>query len=69
MPKTLQRLAATLTLCLLTISAAGCASGPATSCLPWQPIRPTAEDVDRMSDVLVSQILAHNETGRAVCGW
>lgn len=64
-----KRLAAMLAACLLTISATGCASGPGDACLPWQPIRPTAEDVDRMSDALVAQILAHNETGRAVCGW
>lgn len=34
-----------------------------------QPIRPTAQDVDTMSDQLADQILTHDRTGEALCGW
>jgi len=33
------------------------------------PIRPTAADVEAISDELVRQLVVHNETGAALCGW
>lgn len=56
-------------LLILPLAVSGCASGAGDACLPWQPIWPTAADVDVISDELVAQILAHNETGAMVCGW
>lgn len=50
--------------------ATGCAGGPVTDGCEWvRAIRPTAADVDAMSDSLAGQILAHNEAGAGVCGW
>lgn len=54
---------------LALLVASGCATGPATDCAGFKPIRPTAADVERMSDELVGQLLAHNEFGREHCGW
>lgn len=53
----------------LMLAATACASGPGTDCAGFKPIRPTSADVDMMSDRLVAEILAHNEFGRAHCGW
>lgn len=51
--------------------AAGCQGTPAATdgCGWTKPIRPSAEDVAVISDALVEQILVHNETGAALCGW
>jgi hypothetical protein len=59
---------------LLTISAAGgCASAGLEArtgaCDVFVPIRPGAADVGAISDELVRQLLVHNETGEALCGW
>ena len=51
------------------ITATSCASGHATNCAGWKPIRPTSQDANIMSDALVDQIVEHNEFGARVCGW
>jgi hypothetical protein len=40
-----------------------------TSCDWAFPIRPTAGDVQVISDGLARDLLRHNETGAKVCGW
>ncbi len=57
-------------LCLVSlILLAGCAlSGAApTPCGPWRPILVGAADV--LTDETARDVLAHNETGRRLCGW
>lgn len=55
---------------LIVISAvSGCANGPVEDCQIFGPIYPTAQDADMISDDLVEQLLRHNETGAALCGW
>ena len=52
------------------LTACGCAGGAATdACAIFLPIRPTERDVLAISDSLVAQIEAHNETGRRLCRW
>lgn len=56
--------------CLLLLVATACAPGlKGDPCDGWKPIRPTTEDVDRMSDSLATQILQHDEFGMRMCGW
>lgn len=38
-------------------------------CQVAREIRPAAADAVAISDTLVEQIIAHNETGAALCGW
>jgi len=47
----------------------GCAeTGSGTdACGPWRPILVSRGDV--LTDGTARQILAHNETGRRLCGW
>lgn len=54
--------------CLMLLSVAGCAQKtPVTAdCQTFQPI--TVGEGDKLSDETARQILAHNETYRAVCG-
>lgn len=45
-----------------------------TGCISFKPIRLTQQDKElvrsgAMSDSLVNQLLAHNETGAERCGW
>lgn len=46
----------------------GCAS-TADWCAVNRPIRPTAADVETMSDGTARQLLEHNQTGAKLCGW
>ena len=48
---------------------AGCASGGGgtSPCAGWRPIYVSLADA--LTDGTARQILAHNETGRAICGW
>lgn len=63
------RYRAALLAAIVTAFASGC-QAPATSGCEWtRPIRPTAQDVDLISDSLVDQILAHNLAGQRICGW
>lgn len=34
-----------------------------------KPYRPTAEQIEQMTDEQVSQLLGHNQRGQALCGW
>ena len=46
----------------------GCATGPVTNfCQMAEPILISRQDV--LTDGTARQILAHNEVGRATCGW
>ena len=38
-------------------------------CSYFRPIRPTAADVEVISQSLADQVLAHNEVGQSRCGW
>lgn len=55
-------------LVILTLLA-GCApTGPATdACGPWRPILVSRQD--DLTRSTAADILAHNETGRRLCGW
>jgi len=53
-----------LPLILLTSCAA---TGPAVDCAAWRPI--TVEDGDVLTRETARLILAHNLTGRRLCGW
>lgn len=52
---------------VLALSA--CQTPSAGFCAISKPIRPTAVEIDAMSDQTVAAMLAHNERGRALCGW
>ena len=41
----------------------------ADPCAGFKPIRPAIADVNAMSGGLARQIVAHNETGAALCRW
>jgi hypothetical protein len=53
----------------IAVSAAGCATDPRlrSDCDWVQPIKPSRQDV--LTRQTKAQILAHNETGRKICGW
>lgn len=58
--------------CLSLMLVTGCASGTATepapeACLLFKPIRPSSQD--ELTEGTVRQLLEHNETGAAICGW
>lgn len=40
-----------------------------TGCIAFEAIRPTAQDIEVISDDLVDQLLVHNEIGHRRCGW
>lgn len=54
---------------LLATLLAACGSGGAgtSPCSGWQPIY--VSRADQLTDGTARQILAHNETGRRLCGW
>jgi len=57
-----------LTMLALATLLSGCAgSGAADYCAPWRPIRVAAEDV--LGEATARDVLAHNLTGRRLCGW
>ena len=58
-----------LMLCVLILLISGCAVRPVNECLIFAPIYLEPEDVTAVSDPLARQLLEHNETGAAVCGW
>lgn len=47
----------------------GCSAigGGTDACGPWRPILVSRGDV--LTDGTARQLLAHNEAGRALCGW
>lgn len=54
---------------LMAVLAAGCAtSGPATNGCEWaKPIYVSQDDA--LTDGTAKQILQHDLTGKAICGW
>lgn len=53
----------------LMLIVSGCASGPVvkSGCEWVRPILPTGADVKVISDILVTQIVEHNETYEKIC--
>ena len=57
-------------LCAVSLALGACASPTIPDpCAGWHPIRPVAEDKSAVSGELARQIVAHNNFGRANCGW
>lgn len=57
-----------LVLISLAIGAvAGCGERPAAGCEAWRPI--LVADGDVFADETARALLAHNLTGRRLCGW
>lgn len=54
-------------LALLAISA--CTTPAGSFCTVAQPIRPSATEIEALSDEQVKTVLVHNERGRKLCGW
>jgi hypothetical protein len=57
---------------LLMSAVAACLTGCQTAgsaCDGWRQLRPTARDVEVMSDQLAMDVLMHNEHGKDLCGW
>jgi hypothetical protein len=54
-------------LILVALLLAACTTTRGSFCQIAKPIRP--ENVDALTDAEVTQILGHNEKGRALCGW
>jgi hypothetical protein len=52
---------------LLALSACQTASG--TFCDIARPQRPSAAEIEAMSDARVADVLAHNRKGQKLCGW
>jgi hypothetical protein len=55
-----------IALAILLPSCAGTGGGPEL-CAPWRPILVGEED--RLGEATARAILAHNRTGRRLCGW
>jgi hypothetical protein len=48
----------------------GCvATGPSDPCAGWKPIILAGSSIDGLTDQDAGEVLAHNEYGRARCGW
>ena len=58
-----------LTLCAMSLMLSGCAVRQLNECSVFWPIYLDPEDVRVISDPLVRQLVTHNRTGEAVCGW
>ena len=58
-----------LRLSVIAVLTTGCATDPGViSGCDWaEPIRPS--QADQLSEGTARQILTHNETGAALCGW
>jgi hypothetical protein len=57
-----------LLLASLTLLTACAATGPGIdACGPWRPILVSRQD--DLTRLTAADILAHNETGRRLCGW
>lgn len=59
--------ALSLALMIPLLSCARSGPDPPTACATWRPILIGQEDV--LSRETAEQILAHNLTGRRLCGW
>lgn len=54
---------------LVTFASACATTGQGDGCAVFRPIYLEAADVDVISESAARAVLAHNETGREVCGW
>lgn len=54
-------------LCIIVLSA--CQTVQGDFCDIAKPIRPTASQVDAMTDSQVRDLLSHNKKGQRLCGW
>lgn len=61
------KLTATLTLILILV--AGCVPTGGDSCAGWEAIRLDDQSINGLTDRDARAILAHNEFGKARCGW
>lgn len=52
---------------LLALTA--CQTPSAGFCAIAKPMRPTAAEIDAMTDQSIAAMLSHNERGKALCGW
>lgn len=52
---------------VLALSA--CQTPSAGFCAISKPMRPTAAEIEAMSDQSVAAVLAHNTKGERLCGW
>jgi hypothetical protein len=52
---------------LLALSACQTASG--SFCQIARPQRPSAAEIEAMSDARVAEVLAHNRKGQKLCAW
>lgn len=55
-----------IALAILLPSCAGTGAAP-DACAPWRPI--LVGEADRFGEAAARAILAHNRTGRRLCGW
>jgi hypothetical protein len=55
-----------IALAMLAASCAGTGGG-GEACAPWRPV--LVSDADVLSEATARAILAHNRTGRRICGW
>lgn len=55
-------------LCLM-LALAACQTSKGSFCAIAEPIRPSKATLAAMTDAEVKAALAHNETGRKLCGW
>lgn len=51
------------------LALAACQTPGGSFCDVAKPMRPTAAEIDGMSDDSVAAVLAHNEKGARLCGW
>ena len=54
---------------LALVAATACTTPAGSFCIVAQPIRPSAAEIEALSDEQVKAVLAHNERGRKLCGW
>lgn len=48
---------------------AGCQTTSGSFCDIARPQRPSAAEIEAMSDARVAEVLAHNRKGQKLCGW
>lgn len=53
----------------LVAALSACQTVQGDFCDVAKPIRPTAAQVDAMTDAQVKELLAHNRKGAKLCGW
>lgn len=54
---------------LLLLALSACTTTKGTFCSISEPIRLSPQAVDALTDAEARDVLAHNERGKALCGW